>query len=163
METLKPTELRIGNLFHFGVYAVTIQSIHQVTMKNAANGKRDWHVYVSGFIDADPHYCIDGYKIEPIPITVEWLKKFRFIDDNRFANLQYRIDGEKFHSLNIYKAGNFWCPIIRCEAQKQVFEFYGIEFVHELQNLYFALTKSELVLAVAGSDLKPNSSGGILP
>jgi hypothetical protein len=161
---MEAKEIRIGNLFRFGVNVITIQSIHQVTIKNAVDGKRPWHVYVSGFIDADPHYCIDGYKIEPIPITKEWLLSFGFKDtiaehtkqidlvDFGLQKLGVTISEEK----NIISIGDYYSG----KEEIVILTTSPFLFVHQLQNLFFSIKGTELVLAVAGSEIKKVPSGG---
>jgi len=78
-----------------------------------------------------------GYLLEtlkPIPITAEWLLKFGF---NPFY-----INGKLTH----YRINSYF---IRYDGQDFYFELgkgmiIEIRFVHQLQNLYFALTGKEL-------------------
>jgi len=70
----------------------------------------------------------------PIPLTEEWLLKFGFeIKQGRFGN-------EYFGKINLYTASDK--KIVFC------YDGYlkGIKYVHQLQNLYFALTGNELTL-----------------
>jgi len=72
--------------------------------------------------------------IEPIPLTEEWLLKFGFeIKQGRFGN-------EYWGKINLYTSSDK--KIVFC------FDGYlkGIKYVHQLQNLYFALTGNELTL-----------------
>lgn len=82
---------------------------------------------------------IDGtnYGIcEPIPLTEEWLVNFGFVKQI------------KSPSLELYLNKNF---VLRFDPQDK-FQFYingnyiNINNVHQLQNLYFALTGEELAL-----------------
>ena len=69
--------------------------------------------------------------IKPIPLTEEWLLKFGYI----FNNCYYLKDDS---DIEFFKSnGKLFC------------EFYGnwfsnIEYVHDLQNLHFAIYKEEL-------------------
>lgn len=76
--------------------------------------------------------------IEPIPLTEEWLKKISpsFID---LGNLILRIDRFKFIWKFSYK---YWYVV---DDISGVY-ISKIEFVHELQNLYHALTGEELTI-----------------
>lgn len=75
----------------------------------------------------------------PINLTKEWLLSFGFTGDE---NIGYRILINQRYNLVISDLNNV------------KFEFYGndinamlhLEYVHELQNLYFALTGEELFL-----------------
>lgn len=76
---------------------------------------------------------------EPIPLTAEWLEKFGFenssIKDKFYTkntSLAISIVGNKFRFIQ----GNFVCQLILRE----------LDYVHQLQNLYFALTGEELTI-----------------
>ena len=72
-------------------------------------------------------------EIEPIPLTEEWLERFGF---------------EKRKISYLYGYGNFLY-----DYRLKLWTWYGIQlhdylitYVHQLQNLYFALTGEELQL-----------------
>ena len=67
-------------------------------------------------------------KLEPIELTEEWFIKFGFEEE---------IDG---YSLNPLTIGKYW---IRHNFQ-QLITTSELKYVHQLQNLYFALTGNEL-------------------
>lgn len=144
---MKAKDLRIGNL----VNSNKGEPCNVATIEGFAVGR-------IGLTDIPHGYYFDDIitAISPILITKEWLVKLGF----ELVGKQY--EAQEF---DVYKNGYFtwnsnhgwWFCNINIQNKAKV------EYVHELQNLYFALTKTELVLAVAGSDLKPNSSGGILP
>ena len=76
--------------------------------------------------------------ITPIPLTEEWLLKFGFIS---------------MYSNYIIKAGDYYNSIKKdCEkwiysydeSDAGCYELKQIKYVHELQNLYFALNDKEL-------------------
>ena len=72
--------------------------------------------------------------IKPIPLTEEWLLKFGFIElpDGLFLHSMYSIAYDL--SDNTVKVSDSW-------------EFGdSVKYVHQLQNLYFALTREELTL-----------------
>ena len=74
----------------------------------------------------------EGLNIKPIPLTEEWLMKFGFIQE---------------HCCNgKYERWNKDCVYI--EKINHVFhhDFISIGAIHQLQNLYFALTGEELQL-----------------
>lgn len=75
--------------------------------------------------------CIPDYypdDIFPIPITEEWLLKFGFLFDGAAFN----------NKIRVFKIANavVWNP---CEDVTAT-----MQYVHQLQNLYFALTGKEL-------------------
>lgn len=110
------TALRIGNY-------VTNKRIPAI---------RDYRVKQIHYDHLTPqHYLVNGYDIEdyePIPITEEWLLKLGFDKDGQ-APGRLILDCE-FGNVEIWLNGsNQLC-----------------EYVHQLQNLYFALTGKELVI-----------------
>ncbi len=121
---IQSTELRLGNLLQSGkgIYKVISISLHESLMEIIT-------ISDDGFVIPYPTI----YK--PIPITEEWLLKLGFsIEDNESyqldTDLGFCIWGRIGQSFNVYvnsdSIGN----------EK--------EYVHELQNLYFALTGKEL-------------------
>lgn len=92
--------------------------------------------------------CIN---LTAIPLTEDWLVRFGLIkryEENQFEDNGFTLDenGNKYYawvddgvfSLEIQTNGEIWF---------ELYSYYRhIEFVHELQNLYYALTKRELVL-----------------
>ena len=81
----------------------------------------------------------DSFVFEPIPLSKEWLLKFGFAqeDENNFI----------LHQNNIYFRVHR--NLISREFMCKLFENYTflIESVHNLQNLYFSITKRELTVA----------------
>ena len=84
-------------------------------------------------------------KIEPIPLTEEWLVKFGF--DNRLlkkiGDSDLYLQGDNADSLKEY--GVYLSTDIGdglCSEPNTFIE--GFFYVHQLQNLYFALTQTEL-------------------
>ena len=73
-------------------------------------------------------YCECKYiYFKPIPLTEEWLLK---------CNFNFRKYGYQFSVSNHLLSGNFFFMISGYAKQ--------IYYLHELQNLYFALTNKEL-------------------
>lgn len=78
---------------------------------------------------------IETNTFEAIPLTETWLKDFGFIYDGGEGWISQI--GEHFYfSLR----GGFIHKMYRDT------KFVGVNFVHELQNLYYELTKTELTL-----------------
>jgi hypothetical protein len=91
--------------------------------------------------------CFNFSQLEPIPLTEEWLLKFGFvksINDKtlyKYLNFIYFKLEKEFNNSKDYdyisanlrgtKAGDFMCILYS---------------VHQLQNLYFALTNEELTI-----------------
>ena len=127
---MKATELRIGNYVwddYSGEMIVWAISNNINTPLSDIGLKKKTHL-PSG-----------GYKIKniaPIPLTKQWLKDFGFVDKGTifkkgWFELWYSSYAEN-HQLRIYKVSN--------DIEKTI----NIKYVHQLQNLYFALTGKEL-------------------
>jgi len=128
---MKATELRIGNL---------IQLNKKWFEKNPGLSKTEKIISVDsiGFDYLLPeNYKINGYNIgnlEPITLTEEWLLRFGFE-----RNDNYKIKEFVRGDMIIYTYN---------KVNKEV--YYGIcvevkiKYIHQLQNLYFALTGREL-------------------
>jgi hypothetical protein len=120
---MKATELRIGN------WVNVVDKNYQVTqiLERGVN---------CGLIGA--MYDI----VKPIPLTEEWLERFGFeryeeYDEGGFVDFRYvlHINGLDFVS--------FWnSEELTVVNQPQT--GVDVEYVHSLQNLYFALTGQEL-------------------
>lgn len=76
--------------------------------------------------------------IDPIPLTEEWLLKFGFVIKNHWALLP------NFCLGWITNDNNYQIEINIAGVDKWVVK--DIQYVHQLQNLYFALTNTELII-----------------
>lgn len=130
---MKASELRLGNWIYNGIGE-----------EFQANGKTINHFNLA-------QTTLGG--LTPIPLTEDWLEKFGFEE--------HKLGGSTFHVITIKEeSDNF--------IQKCTLEFRGLEWVlqgkegpwdneqielpyiqhvHQLQNLYFALTHEELTLS----------------
>lgn len=125
---MKANELRIGNLVHGSRY----NGIVTVLNKNACVLKHKSGIARLKIED-----------LEPIPLTEEWLLKYGFKEEG--------LGGIRWYEKNI--AGvKFLTNDIGKDAYSKKLEFVfnedldtiRIEYLHELQNLYFAFTRREL-------------------
>jgi len=122
---IQANELRVGNLVQWGEKIVPIKSIHiESVLKNEVM------VYVE-INEKLPHYCLYIAEINPIPLTEEWLVKLGAISNS----YQDRYEFDVIH--------------IECNKTRGVTELWiermpHIKYIHQLQNLYFALTGQEL-------------------
>jgi hypothetical protein len=117
---MKANELRIGNLVQ---YEPTIDDWEETIITT--------HTLLQVDISSDS-YC-------GIPLTGEWLEKFGFE--------QREFDIQKYDC----KWSNFSFSLDYWNAQKiYIYGWIGgnitIKYVHQLQNLYFALTGEELTI-----------------
>lgn len=117
---MEASELRIGNLIFENSRVETVDDI--------CNGYINPYLYDG----IEPNYAVQ----EPIPLTEEWLLKFGFVKQrNHFLRLNLNGVFEEGDYLETFDCENF------------TFGYYGglvVKHVHQLQNLYFALTGEEL-------------------
>lgn len=121
---MKTTELRIGNLvkLYFDKGSIIIDAIGKDGINTNLNGS---------------YYDLDD--IEPIPLTEEWLEN----------NLSEYIDGSSGSEYGrfIPCGGRLYIQVVEepylsdVKGEKKILE---PKYVHQLQNLYFALTGQEL-------------------
>ncbi len=114
---MKEADLRIGNLI------VDKGAIKKVT------GYMNGHLYTDYTAFDNTGYPVQYNEIKPIPLTEEWLVKFGFEAEN----------GYPFKMLKGF---------IKIRNGIWFFKYYDLDIeikhVHQLQNLYFALTGEEL-------------------
>ena len=123
---MKASELRIGNLVK--------QSGNIVTVESLERSNNDW----------DRTNGLRTLDCKPIPLTEEWLLKFGYsvTDENTAGKIYHIAEIGKFLNddimLVLYIKGDFKNCIFRKREQ--------VKYVHQLQNLYFALTGEELTI-----------------
>jgi hypothetical protein len=78
--------------------------------------------------------------IKPIPLTEEWLLKFGFEYVESYNNYKIKT-GDYWNSLKFYEGE--WC-YNNDDSDAGCYFLTTIKYVHQLQNLYFALTNEEL-------------------
>ncbi len=115
---------------------------NELRIGNYINDEQTTHIIVG--VD---NYCIKSYwlkdvekeclyetqlnQIKPIPLTEEWLLKFGFEKDE----LGWFFKENDYCSFGLFFKDNEWLFYISDTK---------IKYVHQLQNLYFALTNNEL-------------------
>ena len=117
------TELRIGNLVEWNNEIGIISQLFEMEV-----------VFKCG--ESDLYTAL-----KPIPLTEEWLLKFGF---NKQGNTIYKeLNGFEFGTINTNRSK----PRFYLQTQGSTSNItLPIKFVHQLQNLYFALTGEELIL-----------------
>jgi len=88
---------------------------------------------------ADDIYYIAGYNtedVEGIPLTEEWLEKLGFEKD---AKGFWFVMGQFYEIRKIFNTFSYQGNL----------NYEPIKYVHQLQNMFYAMTGAELVLAVA--------------
>ena len=126
---MKAEELRIGNW-------VNLYDDFNSQVTGLTNTKKVWCV-------KNPHdeNCAwEADKIKPIPLTEKWLLKFGWgksddheLGDNSNENFGFYYD----YHFNVFR--------LECDTELNGCDFnLPIKYVHQLQNLYFALTNEEI-------------------
>ena len=101
---------------------------------------------ISCFIVDKTELVVDGSEFKPIPITEEWLVKFGFISDG-IKHLTHSI-----HKLTVDVRLILMYQIVYEQPEISTLYIKGIQlistitYVHQLQNLYYALTGKELTI-----------------
>ena len=121
---MRNNELRIGNLILFDNKPVEITGIPKTGLNF---GKAGFAVSINEFF-------------QPIPLTEEWLLKFGFKLDMLNFNWNAAIGENEIGDFKLslrYSERVGWFFQSKCTI---------IKYVHQLQNLYFAITSEELKL-----------------
>lgn len=133
---MKIQELRIGNLINqhgqiTKVYHLDIggKSFYRIN---------DMPIHKETFRHRDTHELV----YTPLPLTEEWLINFGFKKDSDIA---FHIHSNNNHIIYIYFEEMRDCFAMIYNGS----QFCTIQYVHQLQNLYYALTCTELVLGEA--------------
>ncbi len=127
---LRPQDLRVGNYINYE------NTTHVVTELHAEKLIHVWYeIRHEGYVTRYDQVC-------PIPINVHEVERLGFVEDldrlkyteGYYDNMGYFIEND---------ADTFWlCQHLDEDDSIRIATF---EFVHELQNLYFDITKRELV------------------
>ena len=135
---MKANELRIGNLVWLKCHH------HPVSVEQIYKDDIDELVWIA--TDLHEGESLEDY--DPIPLTEEWLVKFGFIEDN-YGVFYTTKDGSN-NSDSIIQMWAKKCLVEQWDIS--IGQEFGdtknvcfIQFVHQLQNLYYALTVEELI------------------
>jgi len=129
---MKVKELRIGNYVNYVSQKV-------IVLQTSIEGRNDWDVEL-GYFEDSIGFPRKINKITPIPITKEWLLKFGFKKEERKLYSLYVDDNL---DISLWSDIYFKNPTIELTCNGRVV-CKDIKYIHQLQNLYFALTGEEL-------------------
>ena len=134
MNTTHATEFRVGNLFRF----ISTDSIEQVADIRTAGIKTPT---INNVLITD---------IEPIPLNEDWLVRFGFEKDINTSWFRIGYFAEMEDVSNRMIIGyNTVSNRLGCYQEGDangIFAQKTFQYVHQLQNLYFSLTGTELTL-----------------
>jgi hypothetical protein len=129
---MKESELRIGNLVKVMHETVSVQEI-------CKNSTLPDVVGIVHYMQNSSRCWSSAMIVEPITLTEEWLARLGFEKDGDYFSknsIHYDLIRNLFYSGNDHvSGGNPECKI---------------NYVHQLQNLYFALTAVELIYDNSG-------------
>ena len=130
---MEAKDLRIGNYLQFKKSLIDVYGLHEEKTYN--------HIVEHNYFDNETE------DIEPIPLTEEWLLKFGFVEKGiYFEKWKLRIEPfiltENIFCVRLITSPIFVVYIIPYSS----IEMSNIKYVHQLQNLYFALTNEELTI-----------------
>lgn len=130
---IKAKDLRVGNKLLFGFNKEPDVVITVAWVSSDSIGYLEQH---------EASYPQSPKDFEGIPLTAEWLEKMGFVRQK--AEFDSCFDKG---SMSIHQDGTFFFPI-SYETHEPDFQTIGTGFkhVHQLQNLYFALTGEELTI-----------------
>ena len=114
---MEARELRIGNFVEYG------NDIEQITIH---------HLFG----------VLNGDDVQPIPLTEKWLLNLGFEFNEFHKNYKVKVD-YYHHSIKFYQ--NEWV-YSNDISDASCHTITSIQYVHQLQNIYFALTGEELTI-----------------
>ena len=120
---IKENELRIGNLIYNGineVFSVNGQTIANFDLGQSTLGK-----------------------FKPIPLTEEWLIDFGFVMYIGGLLCKHLNNDDSYLEIDLKYNKGVWLNINQDGLQHSI-KLYHIKYVHQLKNLWFALTGQEL-------------------
>jgi hypothetical protein len=120
---MKINELRMGNIIIQGNVPTIVEKLNMsIDDWDRVNNKR-------------------ALDCNPIPLTEDWLIEFGFV----YNGWNYDFEKYVFHAQGKDEKGQFYNTEFGIRKDKVVYNIcYKIEYVHQLQNLYYALTQKEL-------------------
>ena len=132
---IKSNELRIGNKILYGNLPVTVYSV-------SMNGD----IWSCG--NTAPARLTNVDDIKPIPLTAELLTQCKFKRDERedWGGDIFYVWYNNFDIHEDWDGKNYMFAVYVKGEERSFKSGYVINYLHELQNLYFAITKQELVL-----------------
>jgi hypothetical protein len=155
-QKIKASDLRIGNLVMTNNSMYRDESVGKIAVITQIDSKRTCEEIkgtVSLYLIEDIWKDTYGQwliYIEPIPITEEWLLKFGYncVNNTKMVfKLYHNDENADFSSLILKEVGNnpIWVYSVNNRWTINPFPI-DLKYVHQLQNIYFALTGEELIM-----------------
>ena len=142
---MNKNEIRVGNIVKYYAKEDPIVILDITTGK-----KKKWF---DGYVRYKENSKVSIVCIKGIPLSKEWFKKLGFIEYENEYDTTYEIeikDGYKLESVKSLTYTSFLLREINNVTGDQLFFLpHNIEYVHQLQNLYFSLSGKELTFDVS--------------
>lgn len=129
---IDPKECRLGNWMEFELLDYSPEQ------KQVTSVEEEYIYYMDGRDQLYSH----REAINPIPLTEQWLKEFGFDYEGNGHIWSKDIGGS--YSLCLCKVSKYWDCWLWDDPDGWEFALNHPKYVHQLQNLYFALTGAEL-------------------
>lgn len=128
---MEAKDLRIGNILAFNE---TINGVvYDLGEKNI------------GIILTNNIYRDNKEQFKPIELTEDWLLKLGFEIDHKIKG-SYHYKFFRYHTQRPYSDDDFLLVTEQYYLERELIVSGGLNYVHQLQNLFFALTGEELEL-----------------
>lgn len=137
---MEAKELRIGNLLQENNTETPVQIESIIKIEEGYKLETSTIEGIKGRLANLPAFALSG-----IPLTEEWLDKFGFEHYTKERHLVYSNPGFKGFTLHRTDKESFYKMIHLWEEQSYRLSTH-IKYVHQLQNLYLAVTGKELEL-----------------
>ena len=139
---IEPTHLRIGNIisWELGTGQIVVGEAHAIDKDKVAISDAYYTIEDGERVGGQGWIQIEG--LFPVPLTPEWLERMGFEHIENILEDFYAIEyDEGVCTFGIDKYHEDWFITGYSNTHG------AIKYVHQLQNLYFALTSQELTIA----------------
>jgi len=138
-KTLTANELRIGNIV--GCKSAVDSDVERVVHSIGFGGINLYVGLIEGEYLSTPEF--EFRSMVGVPLTEEWLLKFGF-EDNSYSQFSKKVGSDCYLQVSFKE---YACVTLTEFVEIADHSFTSIcKHVHQLQNLYFALTQTELTI-----------------
>lgn len=135
-------EIRVGNVVKYYAKEEPI-----IILDISTGKKKKWF---DGYVRCRNDSKIAIVCLKGIPLSKEWFKKLGFIEYENEYDTTYEIEIKDGYKLESVKSLTFLLREVNNVTGDQLFFLpHNIDYVHQLQNLYFSLSGKELTLDVS--------------
>jgi hypothetical protein len=140
---MKANELRIGNYFTDITFFCQVSRIEKKSIWGYVIDVNNHMIAKIEDYYEDGEYHFNLRNISPIPLTEEWLLKFGF--RKKCSVFKFPFPKNIETNFWIRNKGKRFMPCFHSLGYNTIAMTRPIKYVHQLQNLYFALTGKELL------------------